>query len=237
MLYRLLMPLALITAFAFSGCATETGMARLETSESVTKSTVPVYLMAVTLKNTLVPAYQPKLVALEVMQIAGRNSHKILLFNVDTAGRAESLSPTVGNNYLLRFQLQPGKYVILGLKSIGQSMFTAADFYTPLDYKLTVTGTGVRYLGHVDAVVRARKGDEFRASAAALPSTEQREIGSYGGTFDVEVSDRWDSDSVRFTTAFPALKDVKVEKAILPEFDRGLVQQWWEFNNFNRPMP
>ena len=60
---RLLAAASVLSAFFFSGCATELGMARLDNPEAISKSTRPVYLMTVTLKNSLVPAYQPKLVA------------------------------------------------------------------------------------------------------------------------------------------------------------------------------
>ena len=50
--------------------------------------------------------------------------------------------------------------------------------------------------------------------------------GASGGTFDVVVSDKWDSDKKKFTSKFPVLNSVEVKKSILPAFDRLKVQKW-----------
>lgn len=236
MLIRFFAAALLLPALFFSGCATEMGMAKLDNPDAIAKSTRPVYLMTVTLKNPLVTAYQPKLVSLEVLARKGKESVRTLVFNIDQAAKSESLSPTVGNSYLVRFELEPGEYVLLGLNSVGQSMFTNGNFFTPLKMKLVVSGPGVHYLGHVEASVRERKEGEFGAGGNSLPVKEQREIGAFGGTFDVAVSDRWDTDEAKFSERIPALKGVKVEKAILPAFDRRSVQQWWDYNAFMAPL-
>lgn len=212
-------------------------MANLESPETIAKSTRPVFLLSVNLRNELVPVYQPKLVALKVMKRTGAHSIRVLLFNVDQLSKSETLSAATGNSYLLRFELEPGDYILLGLDSLGQSMFTQGSFFTPLWMSLKPTEAGVSYLGHIDAVVRKRLEGEFGAGGYSLPVQEQREIGAFGGTFDVVVSDKWETDAPKFLEKVPALKGVTVAKAILPEFNRKGIQQWWDTNTFQTPLP
>jgi hypothetical protein len=234
---RLFIAALFVAGFFFSGCTTDLGMARLDSPESIAKSTRPVYLMTVNLKNELVPAYQPKLVALKIMKRTGPHSIRVLLVNVDQLSKEESFSPAIGNSYLVRFELEPGDYVLLGLNSVGQSMFTAANFFTPLWMTLHPSTPGVSYLGHIDAVVRKRQEGEFGAGGYSLPTQEQREVGAFGGTFDVTISDRWETDEAKFQQKVPALKGVEIHKNILPAFDRKSIQQWWNNNAFQTPLP
>jgi hypothetical protein len=230
MLLRLIAATALTLSFLFTGCATPKGMAVLDDAAAVAKSNKSVYLMTVTLKNTFVPAYQPKLQSVKVMKKNGE-SHKIFLFEADLLSRNETNSATTGSSYLLRMEIEPGDYTILGLNSYGQSMLITGEFFTPLDMRLKVTSAGVFYLGHIDATVRERKGEEFRAGSY-LPSQEQKLTGASSGTFDVVIADQWDTDSANFLYKFPALKGINIQKAILPAFNRESIQRWWERSAF-----
>jgi hypothetical protein len=229
---RLFAAASLTLALLFTSCATQQGMAGLENADSVSKSTIPVYLLTVTLKNNSVAAYQPKLVAVKLEKHTGPESSKIILIEADQLSKNESLSPAVGNSYLLRMAIAPGDYTILGLTSVGQSMFTCGDFFTPLKMHLAPSAPGVYYLGHIDATVRERKEGEFRAGGNLLPTQEQRIIGAFGGTFDVEISDQWETDAAKFQTKFPALNGISIQKTILPPFSRSQIQQWWDNSGF-----
>jgi hypothetical protein len=103
------------------------------------------------------------------------------------------------------------------------------SFFMPLHEKLTVTTPGVYYLGHADGTVRERVGNEFKAGST-IPLIDQGVAGASGGTFDVTISDQWDKDATQFTTRFPVLQGVNVQKAIMAPFDRAYAQKWWEAN-------
>jgi len=231
---RLLAAASLSLALLFAGCASPRGMATLDDAASVAKPTKNVYLLTVTLRNTHTPAYQPKLNAVKILKITGPETYKTLRFEADLTSRSESDRAEIGSNYLLRLEMEPGQYVIMGLESWGQAMIMSGDFFTPLGNRLTVPANnpGIRYLGHIDAVLRARKGDEFRA-CSTLPTQEQRLTGAYNGTFDVVITDQWETDSVKFQTKFPALKDAKVTKFLIPPYNRETIQRWWDKNLFN----
>ena len=103
------------------------------------------------------------------------------------------------------------------------------SFFAPLHTTITVGEPGVYYLGHVNATVRERKGEEFKAGPS-IPLIDQAIAGASGGTFDIDITDGFDKDEALFRAKFPALAGVKITKAILPAFDRAKAQAWWQAN-------
>jgi len=92
---------------------------------------------------------------------------------------------------------------------------------------VNATTPGVYYLGHVDATVRERTGNEFKAGAP-IPLIDQAVAGASSGTFDVAITDRWTQDESLFKNKYPALKKATINKSVLPAFDRDAAQKWWE---------
>jgi hypothetical protein len=90
--------------------------------------------------------------------------------------------------------------------------------YAPLHADLTVNKDGIYYLGHIEAVYRERKENEFHAGRAM----------NLDGTFDITISDNCDIDIQMFKNKFVQLKDIDIQKAILPPFDRNKADQFWE---------
>ena len=82
-------------------------------------------------------------------------------------------------------------------------------------------------IGHIEATVRERQGDEFKAGSS-IPLIDQAVVGASGGTFDVAITDALSTDEALFRSKFPALTNVEIKRAILPPFDRLKAQQWWE---------
>lgn len=121
-------------------------------------------------------------------------------------------------------ELENGEYVIRGLTSSRFAVLIYTSFYTPLNLNLKSAGSGVFYVGHIEATIRERKDNEFRAGPQ-IPLIDQAVGGASGGTFDVVISDKWDSDKQKFSSKFPVLNTVEVKKSILPAFDRVKVQK------------
>ncbi len=132
-----------------------------------------------------------------------------------------------GNRNLMRIMLPNGDYELRGLLSRHVSFPTNTMYLLHLKTALKVTEPGIFYLGNINAVIRERKGDEFKAGPS-VPLLDQAIGGASGGTFDVVISDQWEKDKVDFLQRFPQLKDVEVKKAVLPPFDRDVTQKIWE---------
>lgn len=219
--------LATILVLLLSGCATPTKMAFENDSDRLTEKSKPVFLMTATLKNVYKTSFQPRLLVVNVEKPDAKEAADRLNFTMDEKAKDETDSAAAGNSYLLRLQLDAGKYEIRGLTSLARSFPINGFFFAPLHSSLEATEPGVYYLGHITATVRERKENEFKAGPS-IPLIDQAIAGASGGSFDIEIKDDFAADEALFRSRFPALAGVKIKKAILPPFDRAKAQQWWE---------
>ncbi len=212
-----------------TGCASQMKMAYSDAPGTPAAADKAVYLMTATVKNSYKTGYQPKMIVTHVERDGGSKKDDRLNFKPDVLGTINLTPEEAGTTYLIRLELDKGQYVLRGMSCMSQKILIVGNFFVPLHSPLTVAAPGVYYLGHVEANVRERVGNEFRAGAA-IPLVDQAVAGGSGGTFDVDITDRWDSDEKLFTDRIPALNKVQVNKAILPAFDRKAAQAWWEAN-------
>lgn len=221
---------ATLCALALAGCATPTKMAFENDADRVTAASKPVFLMTANLWNNYKTSYQPRLLVVNVERAVVADSADRINFTMDEKAKVSSNAALpVGNNYLLRLELAPGRYVIRGLMSTVQTFPIVATFFAPLHAPLESREPGVYYLGRMTATVRERQGDEFKAGPS-IPLIDQAVAGASGGTFDIAISDEFATDEKLFRSTFPALREVEIRKAILPPFDRARAQKWWEDN-------
>ena len=227
MLQRLSTFFLALTVLFLSACVTQTPMAFKDDAQRITAASKPIFLMTATLGNDYRPSYQPGLRRVYVDRAGSKEGTDRIYFTPDekTGYAAQDGKPS--NNYLLRFELAPGDYVIHGMHAMTFSFPFTGNFLLPLHIPLTSRDGGVYYLGHVQAVVRERVGEEFRAGPV-IPLIDQAVAGASGGTFEIAVSDRQEADEAAFRARFPALQGVMVKKAILPAFDRAKAQEWWQ---------
>ena len=226
---RLLVFALLAAALALGGCASTRPMAYGPDPASVKDaSKQPIYLMTMTVKNPFKTYYLPAMKSLGVVRGDGKADGDKFGFAPDEPAKNEMNTDADGNRYFLRLPLDAGKP-----HRIHQVFFMASKFpvngmfFLPLNAELPAAEPGVYYLGHVEASVRERKENEFRAGGV-LPLLDQSLSGASGGTWDVAISDRWDSDEKLFRERFPAMGTAAVKKAILPPFDRERAQREWD---------
>lgn len=227
MLHRLLSCAAVAGALLLTGCATPTHMAFKDDAQRVDAKSKPILLMSATFKNGYRPDFQPRLIVMHVEKPEAKESKDRINFTMDDKAKMETGKAETGNTYLLRMELEPGKYELVGMTSMSGGFPIIGTFFAPLHAPLEVRENGVYYLGHVRATVRERQGNEFRAGPP-IPLIDQAVVGASGGTFDIEIADAQTDDEALFRSRFPALKDVTIRKAMLPAFDRAKAQKWWE---------
>jgi hypothetical protein len=224
---RLLSLVGLTSALMLTGCATNK-MAFEDESVKLTATSNPVFLMTATVKNTY-KNYQPRVVVAKVNKSGAKEAADRFSYMMDNASKIESDSDKSGNTYLLRFQLPPGEYEFVNMLGLASSFPIRGTFVVPIHTTFKSSTPGVFYLGHAEATVRERIGNEFKAGPS-IPLLDQAISGASGGTFDVTFSDQWDAYEKTFRAKFKALEGVEVKKSILPAFNRAKAQAWWEAN-------
>lgn len=218
----------LLLAAALAGCAATQQMP-LQTPAEKLDASKSTFLMSITLDNTCRDRFVPWLRTVQVVSGPVDSKEKPLLFKMDSTGVHYYDDKNKPPKFLVRLQLDPGTYTLRGADSNVRAFPIVGTFFTPLHSPLKVGGAGVYYLGSVHANVRERKGDEFKAGPS-IPLVDQGVACASTGTFDVNVTDAYDADMALFNKTFPQLGGVRVQKAIVPAFDRAVAQKWWEQN-------
>lgn len=227
MVTRTIAAVSLVMSLLLSGCANIQPMAFSKHPDIAPDSNQAIFLMTATIKNTYKTRFQPDLLFVIVDPPVVKDSQDELSFKIDDEGSDETDEMPNGNTYFIRLNLPPGTYTIQGLRCISKHFPIIAGYFVPLHEKLVVTNPGVYYLGHVDATLRERVGDEFKAGST-IPLIDQAVGGASGGTFDIKISDGETQDEAEFDKRFPGLKGVKIEKDIMAPFDRAYAQKWWD---------
>jgi hypothetical protein len=217
--------LFLLFVAMLGGCATQLPMALSDaTAPKTEKVTV---LMSATVDNQYKPRYQPELLVVHVEKPGAKEKADRLNFKPDSTSIVPSQNEGGANTYLLSYELEPGEYLLAAMTSMARSFPIIASFQTVLMQDLAFPKAGVYYVGHVQAVVRERKDDEERAGSV-IPLLDQAVAGASGGTFDVQITDRWNTDEGLFKTAYPTLARVSVEPRVLSPHDKTRVQARWD---------
>lgn len=216
--------LAIALSALFSGCATVNKMAFDEDSKTLDLQGKSLLLMHVHIENKYKPSFQPEVFVVHVETPNAQSKKDRQNFQVDAQGGSSGDS---GNDYLVRMLIEPGSYVIRGMTGMSRSFPIVANFFAPLHQDVVAEKGKIIYLGAINATVRERIGEEFRAGAV-IPLIDQSIAGYSGGTFDIEVNDNYDKDISAFKNSFAVLRDSEIEKQILPKFDRQKAQTWWE---------
>lgn len=192
--------------------------------------TKPIYLMSVTIKNDYKPRWQPNLLAVVLETDSGTAKPQQMAFRMDSQGRlAPSTEEDSTTTYLVRFTTEGSPHIVRGFNAMGSAFPVHGSYFVPLHAPLPATAGGTYYLGSVKAVIRERQGAEFRAGPL-IPLIDQAVAGASTGTFDVEITNAYADDVIRFRKTFAALKDVEIHDAVLPAWDRAVAQQYWEKN-------
>ena len=60
--------------------------------------------------------------------------------------------------------------------------------------------------------------DQELRSGSALPLIDQASTGYSGGTFDIQITDRYEEDMTLLKRKFPLLESRSIEKKVLPQW-------------------
>ena len=196
--------LLLFAAFSFTGCTN--GMA-LAKKQDLTHPAKPIGIFTVRTENTYKPTYQPELTRVLFRSDALKDTTAFVASKPYRHAKNEYFE------YLVSVDLPASDYSFTRAEGIGTGFLITGHFEFPIKARFTLTN-GITYLGHVTMINRKRNEGEERAGGI-FPLIDQSVCGFSGGTFDIAISDRSESDIPDFITAYPALKDVTITKAVM----------------------
>lgn len=163
-------------------------------------------------------AYVPLPTALEVGDDEGDGAKAFALSDQD------AVQENGQSVYLVRLALTPGQHLFTRLTGLASNSTDAGEFVVPLNLPLNVEPNSVIYAGRINATLRARKDNEFRAGPEE-PVESQKAAGLVDSTWDVKVETLTKSDVALFRKAYPVLKPRKLLARSLGQWDRKAVQR------------
>jgi hypothetical protein len=201
--------LVVCIAFLMIGCANKMALTKGQDNIDLSKKSLALFTLKVS--NQVQPGYQPNK----------------LLFDIDGTYWIEAdLEPphksqeNSFSEYLLSFDLTPGINKFNKIKVFYRSFLVGGGAVIPLDFNVDIKPNSVRYLGHIDAVMRAKKNDNEESTGSPFPLIDQAVTGYHSGTWDIFVEDKFDEDMKWFISEYPGLQKVKVENSIFPQWIR-----------------
>lgn len=198
--------------FILSGCGGTSAMSRGQETVDISKKSIA--LLSIRISNTYESSAQPHLTFLRV---AGPNGEEDVYRNKSYKREEDSFS-----EYWLGFELDPGKHKFIKFNSFVEKFASVAVSSAPLNLDVVIKPNSVQYLGHIDAVIRKKQNDgEKMAAARVYPDTLGHALAGFlTGTFDIAVTDKFDEDMSTFLSEYPGLRNIKVQKSILPQWVR-----------------
>jgi hypothetical protein len=197
--------LLIFAAFTFGGCATH--MTLDANKGSLAKVTKPIGIFTLRTENVYKPSYQPEAKKITFVSSSSQAKTTFDLSKPYKQGKKEYLE------YLVSVDLEPGNYSVGNVEGGGSGFLISGNFNFPVKAHFDLA-SGIAYLGHITMTNRERKEGEER-SGSVFPLIDQSVCGFSGGTFDITVTDRGETDVPDFVQAYPALKDVNVTKTIM----------------------
>lgn len=215
---RLLLILCLV--FVITGCGYNMALTKGQTNIDVTKKSIA--LLSVKISNQCNPKYQLDIMGSLICPDSERCGHGSVKYfrKTNSSYRINSVENSF-NEYLLSYELESGSYNFHSIGAAHDQYGISGGGSVPLNYKFEIKSNSITYLGHLDIVMRKMKNNsEIRAGRVGPPWQQNPVVGAYTGTYDVIVEDKFDEDMKLFISEYPALQNVKVEKAILPQWIR-----------------
>ena len=198
---------SLLVVFQLAGCYS--GMALKKGENDIDLSSKSIALLSVGVINKNHAEYPLKVVGININEWG----------NLYKANDAFQYNKDGYKEYLLTLELTPGVNILHSIWISSDGFWVDASAHPSLNLRTNITPNSVVYLGHIDIVLR-KKIMESEETAGSIPLIDAGIVGFSSGTFDISVLDRFEEDIKTSISAYPALKNTLVTKAILPQITR-----------------
>ena len=186
---------------AMNGCGAKMPLAKDQKNIDIKNE--PIGIFSLKISNKLAPSYQPNISTINIVNMTNEKQKKF---------KAEEPFNEVKNKfneYLISFQLPPGKYMIEEVRGSSGTFPFTGNFYFPINIEFVLEPNTITYFGHIEMVNRKRKDGEIW-SGDLLPLLDQAVTGFSGGTFDVTITDNYEEDLKIFRNTYPFISEYEI---------------------------
>jgi hypothetical protein len=194
-----------LALFGFTGCANQMALDAHKGDFSNLNS--PIAIFTLRTENSYKPSYQPQVA---IIKVTSKSSKKEKVFGPN---KPYKQGKDAFFEYLVSLDLEPGAYSLERIEGEATGLFIDGHFGFPIQAYFDVS-SGIVYLGSLKMVNRQRKDGEER-SGGVIPLIDQAVSGFSGGTFDLTISDRSETDIPEFIEAYPKLSGIEIVKGIM----------------------
>lgn len=197
----------LVCSLILGGCATMREAPISSKTTTVDTSKESIAFMTLRVANQKNVSYQPDMKYAYVSENRTGDKNKYSFKIEAPTHKVDYLF----NEYVISISVQPGEYVLRNL--YGQSGFfpVIGSFDIPMYKKISIPANQVIYLGHIDATVVDRTSDDQLRAGSVLPLIDQAVVGASGGTFKIDIQDKFDVDTAYIRDKYPAFKAVNIQ--------------------------
>jgi hypothetical protein len=199
-----------------AGCATVKPMGLSETLATLPQTKEAVAFFSVKTMNQHKPGFQPNVSHVFVWE-DGKEKREKYSFKVDDPYRQ---GKDEFNEYLVSLRLPAGKYMLREIFGSAGFFPMRGTFGAPVFRQFDLSPGAIVYLGHIEATIRERKNDQELRAGPMIPLIDQAVTGMSGGTFEIQISDGYDSDVIAFGEKYPGLSGATIERSVLPPWTR-----------------
>lgn len=192
--------LALASIFGITGCASPMALTAQKDGVDLSSKSIAIFTLRTT--NAYKPAYHPN-----VKRVKIDNSGAFKTDAAISGGRQ-------AGEYLISVDAEPGQHTLNDVIGSSSSGLIFGSFAFPVDAGFNLQANSITYIGHVDMTNRKRKDGEPR-SGSVIPLIDQAVSGYSGGTFDIVISDRYDTDIQLFVNAYPIIQGKPIHRSVM----------------------
>lgn len=215
-----------VLSLVLSGCATKLPMGVDSTTESLDLKGQSLLLLTVDISRQEPSRFKPlpHLLQLATVDASGVTGNGYAAF---LDGDSEISIDEAKKIHVYRFLAPEGQIGISGIYGYARAFPMNGTFHVPLRMQVPVDKSSVIYLGRVEAILRPRAEDEYRAGEV-IPLIDQAVTGMSTGTFDVQLKDQSAVDVPLLRSTFPALASEKIVTRLVPIVDREYLDRSWQ---------
>lgn len=210
----------LILMLTLGGCATMKPSALGPDGKQLDVSKESIALLSVKVANKYKTGYQPDIKNVFIWEDKSENRKKYSFAVEEKYNEIENEF----NEYLISFQLPPGKYEMREFFAQKMAFPVFGSFALPIYADFSIGSNEIVYLGNIDARIIERTSDDELRAGPVIPLIDQAVTGASGGTFVIEITDHFNDDIAKFKQKYHQLTGFDIINLTLPPWKKPIAE-------------